>query len=462
MKVINEQHTGSSPIRWTSLRRRDFLKLSGTGLASMAIAGAPAIIKAQQAVQLVFAFGPDETGTQQKLLDTFNQQYQGRVQVQWREMAREADEYFHQMRSDFMADAADIDVFGGDNIWTAEMAYNGWIQDISDRFYDDYNAGNFVGAALNSASYSMRIWGVPWYTDAGMLFYRKDLLAASGFNEPPKTWDELKNMAKKVQQDAGTRHGFVFQGGEYEGGVVNALEFIWGARGRLMIANLTFVPSFGVTPADITDPNVITVDSPEAAQGLDMARSLIAEGIAPQSVIEFREIEATQTFIAGDAVFMRNWPYVYGSLMDPGQSKITPDQVGIAPIPVSGSPRSYSCLGGWNLMINAASQKQDAAWEFIRFATDPAQQKMRALEGGFLPTLKSLYDDAEIQQAMPVVVLGKEALTNVRARPPSPFYSQMSPRISRAFNLVLKGDLTGEEAVHRLARELRAIMRKSR
>jgi multiple sugar transport system substrate-binding protein len=254
----------------------------------------------------------------------------------------------------------------------------------------------------------------------------------------------------------------VFQGGDYEGGVVNALEFIWGARGRLMIANLTFVPSFGVTPADVIDPNVITVDSPEAAQGLNVARSLIAEGVAPEAVTTFRELEATQTFLAGDAVFMRNWPYVYGSLTDPEQSAITADQVGVAPIPVSTSPRSYSCLGGWNLMINASSRKQDAAWEFIRFATDPAQQKMRALEGGFLPTLNSLYDDPEIQQAMPVVVLGREALTNVRARPSSPFYSQMSPRISGVFNRVLRGELTGEEAVQKLAGELRTILRKNR
>jgi multiple sugar transport system substrate-binding protein len=207
---------------------------------------------------------------------------------------------------------------------------------------------------------------------------------------------------------------------------------------------------------------VITVDTPEAAQGLDVARGLIADGVAPEAVTTFREIEATQTFLAGDAVFMRNWPYVYGSLTDPQQSAITPDQVGVAPIPVSTSSRSFSCLGGWNLMINATSRKQDAAWEFIRFATGPAQQKMRAVQGGFLPTLKSLYEDSEIQQQVPVVVLGKEALANSRARASSPFYSQMSPRISKAFHRVLKGELTGEQAVRSLARELRAILRRNR
>ena len=461
MKVTNEKHTGL-PAQGAGLKRRDFLKFGGVGLAGLALVGSPVLLNAQAPVELVFAFGPDETGTLQKLIDAFNQQNQGRIRVQWREMAREADEYFAQMRSDLLAGAADIDVFAGDIIWTTELAYNGWIEDLSDRFYGVYRPDDFVGAALNTAFYSMRIWGVPWYTDAGMLFYRRDLLQASGFENPPSTWDELKSMAKKVQQDAGTRHGFVFQGGNYEGGVVNALEYIWGAGGRLMMGNLTFVPTFGVTPADVMDPTVITIDTPAAAQGLAVARSLIADGIAPEAVTEFREIEATQTFLAGDAVFMRNWPYVYGSLKDPQQSAITADQVGVAPIPISTSSRSYSCLGGWNLMINAASTKRDAAWEFIRFVTDPAQQKMRALEGGFLPTLRGLYDDPEIQQGMPVVVLGKEALANARARASSPFYSQMSSRISGAFNRVLKGELTGEEAVHRLAGELRTILRRNR
>lgn len=445
----------------SGLTRRDFLKVGAMGLAGAAVLGAPAIVKAQP-VDLIFAFGPDETGTLQTLIDAFNQQHEGRIQVRWREMAREADDYFNQMKSDFLAGAADIDVFGGDIIWTAEMAYNNWIQDISKRFYSAYRPTDFVGAALNSTNYSMRIWGVPWYTDAGMLFYRKDLLEASGFEKPPATWDELKNMAKKIQQDSGTQHGFVFQGGDYEGGVVNALEYIWGAGGRLMIASLTFSPSFGVTPTNTIAPNDISVDSPQAANGLDVARSLIAEGVAPEAVTQFREIDATQTFLAGDAVFMRNWPYVYGSLQDPQQSAITPEQVGIAPIPVSTSARSFSCLGGWNLMINAASPKQDAAWEFIRFATAPEQQKMRALEGGFLPVLRSLYDDPDIQRNTPVVVLGKEAIDNARVRTPSPFYSAMSPRISRAFNLVLRGELTGEQAVKRLARELRNILRRGR
>jgi len=55
---------------------------------------------------------------------------------------------------------------------------------------------------------------------------------------------------------------------------------------------------------------------------------------------------------------MRNWPCVYALLSDPQESEIKPDQVDIAPIPVSGGNPSFSTLGGWNFFINAASARR--------------------------------------------------------------------------------------------------------
>jgi len=124
--------------------------------------------------------------------------------------------------------------------------------------------------------------------------------------------------------------------------------------------------------------------------------------------------------------------------------------------------RSFSCLGGWNLMINANSPHQEAAWEFIRYATAPEQQRMRAVEGGYLPTLRALYDDQSLLEQVPVLALGRQEVENARLRPVSPYYAQMSPRISRAFNLTLQGELDGATAVARLERELRHILQANR
>ena len=410
-------------------------------------------------LELTFSFGPDDSGSLRALIDSFNAEYEGEIRVTWREAARDSDAYFRQLASDFLVGAADVDVIGADVIWTAEFVTNGWVEDLTRRFYDVYSAQDFLSAPLNSVFYRNRIWGVPWYTDAGLLYYRRDLLEANGFTEPPTTWDELAEMAAQVTQEADVPFGFVFQGAEYEGGVANALEYIWGAGGNVLTGNISVAGAFG---QNVIDPNVITVDSEDSARGLDAARKLVETGVAPEAVTEFREQEAYEVFLRGDAVFMRSWPFVYG-LLDTPASQLTPEQLGVARLPtVREGGRSFSTLGGWNLMISALSENKEAAWTFIRYATDPAQQKQRALDGGFLPTLQSLYDDPELAENVPVIASGAEAIQRSRVRPVSPFYSLISPRIARAFTRTLTGELTGLEAVRDLQRELETILRRGR
>jgi len=191
---------------------------------------------------------------------------------------------------------------------------------------------------------------------------------------------------------------------------------------------------------------------------------MIKEGVAPRKEIGFRELEANQAFADGKAVFMRNWSDSYGFITDPKRSSLKPDQIGIAPIPTAApGARSFHCLGGWNLMISSKSDpaKMDAAWSFIQFMTAREQQRFMALKG-FLPTRIDLYTDPEIMQKVPAIEQGQDVLKNSRIRPVSPFYMQISPRIARAFNRVLKEELTGTQAVQGLQKELQTLLRKNR
>lgn len=185
---------------------------------------------------------------------------------------------------------------------------------------------------------------------------------------------------------------------------------------------------------------------------------MIESGVSPQAVANFKEDESAGAFLQGNAVFLRNWPYVYGLLTDPEQSKIKLDQVGVAPLPKGQGGQSFSGLGGWNFYISEFSQKQDAAYEFVKFMTASEQQKFRALEGGYLPTLQSLYEDQEILNEVPVVKLGGEALKNTRPRPVSPVYSDMSLKMGEQFNASLKGDVSPEEAIKTLQKDLQDIV----
>ncbi len=429
------------------LSRRKFLKVGGAGLAGAALLGVSGCGGEQGggAEEVVFSFFPDPSGSVQALIDRFNEENEGGVQVRLREMPADSGQHFDQLNTEFQSGEINIDVIGGDVIWPAQFAANGFIADLSDRFTED-ERGAFLPAPVEANTYEGRIYGVPWYTDAGMLYYRRDLLEEAGFSEPPGTWDELKEQARTVQEQAGTQYGYVFQGAEYEGGVVNALEYIWTSGGDVLEGN-----------------DQVVIDSPEARRGLELQRSMISEGVAPEGVSQYKEQESATLFLSGEAVFMRNVPRMYALASDPAESNIDPEQIGIAALPVAEEGlQTYSSLGGWNLFMNANARDPDAAYEFIRFMSDPEQQKFRSIEGSVLPSRQELYEDEDILQNVRVAELGQDAIRNTRPRPVSPFYSDMSVRMADQFIQSLRGDVPPEEVLATLQIELEEVIEQGR
>jgi multiple sugar transport system substrate-binding protein len=421
------------------LSRGDFLRLGGVGLAGMAVLGAPGCGGGGSSGKVVLT-APDLSSSIRMLIGKFNEQHKGDFQVAYRPIALESQEYFDRIKADFQAGGGGMDVIVGNFPWTAELAENGWILDISSRFPEDERR-RFVDGGMRSLTYESKIWGVPWMADVGMLYYRKDLLEKSGFPKPPQTWQELKEMAEKAVRDSGTRYGFVFQGANNESGVCNGLEYIWTHGGEVL------------------DGDRVIIESPESTAGLSTERSMISGEVTPQAVANYTFTESATAFLSGDAVFCRNWPVMYGAAGDPDLSKIESEQVGLSQLLVGkGHRETAGCLGGWNMLIGASSQMQDEAWEFVRFITSKESQKVNTLHAASLPTLNTLYDDRQISEEVPVVALCKEALKNARSRPVSPYYSQMSRTMAEQFNKVLTGSSSPEEAVETLQSDLQQII----
>lgn len=408
-------------------------------------------------IELTFAFGPEDSGAIAKLIQDFNKAHKGEILVNWQEGSRLSNEFYRQIEKDFAAETPGMDVIGSDVVWTAAFAQAGWVEDLSNPFYDNFQTSDFVGAALNSTIYQSKIWGMPWYTDAGMLYYRKDLLEANGFQHPPATWGELRLMAKTIMENNGPKYGYVFQGANYEGGVANACEFIWNSGGNILISDLSIGTSAEEASSDV---NIITVNSEAAKTGLQEAYDMISSGVSPEAVSEYQELEAAESFANGDAIFMRGWPTAYPHLQD-GDAVIKPDQIELAPLPVSETGmQSYSCLGGWNLMINQriSAEKKAAAWTFIQFMAEAPQQRQMALRGGTLPSLQSLYEDEKLLHKAPMVRFAKQVVQNTRVRPITPKYMELSPDMAWTFNEVLKGNLNATEAVETMQGQMEGVL----
>jgi multiple sugar transport system substrate-binding protein len=444
---MTERNEGSGVSTGRKLNRREFLKMGGAGLAGATLLGASGCGGGGGGSgNITFSMGPDDPNkTYTKLIDKFNKQHKGEFQVTLREMPADTGAYFDKLRTEFQAGGGEIDVIGGDVIWPIQFAAQGWVQDLSENFPAS-EQNKFLPAPVQASTYEGAIYAVPWFEDAGLLYSRSDLLEQAGYSAPPETWDELKEMALKISQDAGIPNGFVFQGKNYEGGVCDALEYIRTHGGDVL--------------SNVTSGKVI-IDSPEAVAGLETYHSMITDGVAPKAVANYDETTSVPVFGNGESVFLREWPGTYGDIAG-GAYKIKADQVTVSPIPVASGNESSSTLGGWTFMINAQTDMPDEAWEFVKFMSSYESFKFRAINGGYISARKAILDDPAVQEAIPTVKLARDVLLEyATSRPVTQYYGDMSLEMQEQFNNALTGDTSPQQAVETLQKSLTTIMKQA-
>jgi trehalose/maltose transport system substrate-binding protein len=345
------------------------------------------------------------------------------------------------------AEAGDIDVFQVDVVWPGILA---------DHFVDlrEYvpaaGEGHFEALIANN-TVDGRLVSLPWWTDAGVLYYRSDLLEKHGF-EPPTTWQEMTEAATAIQaaeREAGDSDlwGYVFQGKAYEGLTCNALEWIDSFGGGTVVA----------------DDGEITVNNPRAEAALELAASWIGE-IAPEGTLNYAEEEARGVFQSGNAVFMRNWPYAWA--LANGEDSAIKGKVGVVSLPKGGPEGGHTgTLGGWNLAVSKYSEHPKLAAELAAFLTGQAEQKRRAIESSYNPTYPALYEDEEVLAANPFFGQLYETFSNAVARPSGVTgdkYNRASAEFWGAVHGVLAGQQEAGPALAELERSLMRISRRGR
>ena len=310
-----------------------------------------------------------------------------------------------------------MDVFFMDVIWPAEFAAAGWALPLDD-FFPVAERNKFLEASILANSYRGRVYGVPVFIDAGLLYYRKDLLVKYGFS-PPQTWPELVEQAKVILAKERDPHltGFSGQFKQYEGLICNMMEYILGNGGALW------------------DEKGLASSLQHAAsrEAVRFVRDQIIWGISHRGVLAYQEPESLALFVQGRAVFHRNWPYAWEAANDPKRSKMA-GRVGVTALPSFPGGKSVATLGGWQLGISRFSNQPRLAWKFIEFMTGSEMQKRIALFAGRAPTRKALYRDADVLKKNPQFRSQFEAFTRAVPRPPVPVYISLSNIMQRYFS----------------------------
>ena len=347
-------------------------------------------------------------------------------------------------RQQFGAQSSEIDVVMVDVVWPGVIKEH--LLDLT-----PYTRGvekTHFPAIIANNTVNGKLLAMPWFTDAGVLYYRKDLLAKYG-EKAPTTWAELSGTARKVmegERKAGNKgmNGYVFQGKSYEGLTCNALEWVSSYKGGSIIEG----------------NGKVSINNPQAARALDMAAGWVGT-ISPKGVLSFGEEEARGVFQNGNSVFMRNWPYAW-SLAQKSDSKVK-DKVGIAALPKGGADgQSAATLGGWQLAVSKYSRQQAQAVDLVLYLTSKDVQKRRAIEGSYNPTIPELYKDKDVLKAAPFFGSLYAVFTSAVARPSTVTgekYNEVSTAFWNAAYATLSGKAKGADSVKKLEGDLNHIRR---
>lgn len=339
------------------------------------------------------------------------------------------------------AGASDFDILDMDVIWVPEFARAGWLQELTPEI-DSKELMQLNPSALRADWYDGKLYGVPWYVDTGVLYYRTDLLDKYAL-QPPQTYEELLRASQTIL--AGEKDprltGFLWQGLQYEGLVCVALEFIRGNGGNVLGPD-----------------GRAALTQPAALQALEFLKDLIWKyKISPASVTTLNEEAARNLFQSGRAVFMRNWPYAWTILNRPGSP--VDGRVGVSTVPHFASHESAPTLGGYHLGINAHSLHKKEAAAFLRFMIRRQTQKQVALQLGFLPANAEVYTDPEVQQKIPILPRILTSLRQVRARPVTPYYLMISQILQPEFSSLIAGIRSPRQAMASADQQIDHLMR---
>jgi trehalose/maltose transport system substrate-binding protein len=342
------------------------------------------------------------------------------------------------------AGAGDVDVFQIDVVWPGILGHH--FVDLTQKAQGQ--VGQHFPTMIENNTVKGKLVAMPWFADAGLLYYRKDLLEK--YRRPiPSTWDELTETARIVQdgeRKAGNANftGFVWQGKAYEGLTTVALEWVYSHNGGTIV----------------DEKGEITISNPNAARALRTAAGWVGK-ISPEGVLNYTEEEARGVFQAGNAAFMRNWPYAWA--LAQGGDSVVKDKVGVQPLPKGGADGKHAgTLGGQLLAVSKYSKNADAAVDLVMHLTSAEEQKRRAIVGSFNPTIPALFKDPDVQKAAPFIGELFAVFTNAVARPAAVTgedYNKVSSEFFNAVHQVLSGRAQPEQALAGLDRDLKRIKR---
>ncbi len=389
---------------------------------------------------ITFATIKDGTGTVPELVEQWNAEHPDE-KVTIVELPEGADGQRQKLVQQAQTASDSYDVITIDLPWNAEFAARRWITELPK---EPFAVDGFFPAALEGSQYRGKLYSIPHFTGSAMLYFREDLLEKVDA-EPPTTWDQMWEICEQVLElpEAKGMSCYAGQHDKYEGLTVNFAEAVASAGGQVF-----------------DEEGKPTVDTPEAAEGLEFLVDGFREGHIPADAITYKEEEGRRAFQQGELVFHRNWAYIYNlANADDGSSKVA-GEFGVTVIPGL-DDAGVSALGGNNLAVSAFSTKQATARDFIAHLTSLEVQLRHAKGSAYPMTRTEVYSDPGLQEQYPYLTVLKEGIERAQPRPSIVRYGDASTVIQTHVYAALKGEKPVDDALAAMQRELTELTQGS-
>lgn len=318
-----------------------------------------------------------------------------------------------------------------------KYAEAGVLRNIDEFLARDQQARNDVYPYLwDLGSYEGHTYLTPFSANNLGIYYNRSMLAQAGITQPPATWDEFRETARRLTRNG--VFGFQIPIGTAEWTVWTWQCFLWQAGGELL------------TP----DGKQAAFNSPAGVAALDFWKSLYDEKLA-----NFSETDAgykTDNILAGRIAMTINGPWNYAGLKE--QHDV---DIGVFPLPRK--ERAATNIGGESLFLfKTTARREEAAWEFMKFVMSSDFQVDWAMNTGYLPVSRSAASSARYQtflQANPFIKAYNDQMPVGRTRPAIPQYPALSQTLGKYLEAALYGKLTARDALDKAAEEVNHLLR---
>ena len=306
----------------------------------------------------------------------------------------------------------DVSMIG--TTWMGEFAELGGLEPTP----SSIDPGQFFEGAWDTTVVDGTSFGVPWYVETRLIYYRTDLAEQGGITEPPASWDGLTELAQAMQ-DAGAQFGINLQPGG-QGSWQTFMPFFWQAGGEIM-----------------DDEGNFTLDSDACVEALTYYDSFFEAGLTRDAV---SDVPVEGEFANGEVGSFISGPWMIGVVTDAGADPATWT---VAHQPTEKSATSF--VGGSNLAVLDQADNKAAAWAFVEYLLRPDVQVKWFETVSDLPSVEAAWEDPALADDELLAAFGDQ-LSDAKAPPAIATWEEVATAIDGEIEKVTVGDTSPEDA----------------